>query len=99
MFSGVPMKNVATCGDEQILRITKGVQTVDTDVSDEEGFGRSKGEDDSHALTMNDIPIPPPPVDNGKLGYVRRKKRSIRLCAAKSKALKKKVKERIGGAL
>jgi hypothetical protein len=70
MFSGVPMKNVATCGDEQILCITKGVQIVHTNVSDEEGFGRNKEEDDSHALIMNDIPIPPPLVDNGRLGYV-----------------------------
>jgi hypothetical protein len=72
--------------------ITKGLQTVDTDVSDEEGFGRSKGEDDSHALIMNDIPILRPHVDNGRLGYVRIKKRCIRLCVARSKAIKKKAK-------
>ncbi len=34
------------CGDEQILHIIEGVQTIDADVSDEEGSGRSKGGDD-----------------------------------------------------
>ncbi len=31
----------------QVLRTTKGVQTVDIDVSDEEGSRGNKGEDDS----------------------------------------------------
>lgn len=47
MCSGVTMKNVATGGDKQVLCITEGVQTVDVNVSDEEGSRRSKGEDDS----------------------------------------------------
>jgi hypothetical protein len=37
MLFSVPMINVATGGDEQVLRTTKGVQTIDIDVSDEEG--------------------------------------------------------------
>ncbi len=45
MFFGVATRNVATSGDKQVLRITKGVQSVDVDVGDEEGSGRSKGED------------------------------------------------------
>ncbi len=69
------------------------MQTVDINVSDEEGSRGSKGEDDSQALTTNEIPAPPPPVDNGKLGYVRRKKRSIGLSIARNKALKKKAKK------
>ncbi len=47
MCSGVAMKNVAIGGDKQVLCITEGVQTVDVNVSDEEGSRGSKGEDDS----------------------------------------------------
>jgi len=47
MLSGVPMKNVTISGDEQILCTTKGVQTIDINVSDEESSRGSKGEDDS----------------------------------------------------
>jgi hypothetical protein len=93
MLFGLPMRNVATSGDEQVLRTTKGLQTIDIDVSDEEGSGGSKGEDHSQALTMNQILAPPPPVDNGRLGYVQREKRPIRLFAARSKAFKKNVKK------
>jgi hypothetical protein len=42
---------------------------------------------------MNEISAPPPPVNNGKLGYVQREKRFIRLSVARSKALKKKEKK------
>jgi hypothetical protein len=95
MLFGVPMRNVVTSGDEQVLCTTKGVQTIDIDVSDEEGSRGSKGEDHSEALIMNEILAPPPPVDNGRLGYVQREKRSIRLSVNRSKALKKKVKKKI----
>lgn len=44
MFSDVLTTNVTITGDEQVC-ITEGVQTIDANVSDEEGFGRSKGED------------------------------------------------------
>jgi hypothetical protein len=93
MFFGVPMKNVVTGGDEQILCTTKGVQTIDIDVNDEECSRRNKREDHSQALTMNEILAPPPLVDNGKLGYVQREKRSINLSIARIKALKKKAKK------
>jgi hypothetical protein len=43
MLSGVAMINVTIGGDEQVLCITKGMQTVDTNVSDEEGSRRNKG--------------------------------------------------------
>jgi len=46
MCSGVAMNNVAIGGDKQVLCITEGVQTVDVNVSDEEGSRGSKGEDD-----------------------------------------------------
>jgi hypothetical protein len=36
------------------------VQIVDTDVSDEEGCGGSKRENDLQGLTMIEIPTPPP---------------------------------------
>jgi hypothetical protein len=42
---------------------------------------------------MNEIPAPPPLVENGKLGYVQREKRFKKLSAARSKALKKKEKK------
>jgi hypothetical protein len=42
---------------------------------------------------MNEIPAPPPPVDNGRLGYVQREKIFIKLSVARSKALKKKEKK------
>jgi hypothetical protein len=42
---------------------------------------------------MNEILAPPPPVDNGRLGYVQREKKIIRLFVARSKALKKKEKK------
>jgi hypothetical protein len=38
MFSSVATRNVVIGGDEQVLRIIEGVQTIDTDVSDEEGL-------------------------------------------------------------
>jgi hypothetical protein len=70
MFSGVATKNVTTSGDEQVLHIIEGMQTFDVDISDEESSKGSKGEDDSQALTMTEIHVPPPLVENGKLGYV-----------------------------
>jgi hypothetical protein len=62
------MTNVIIIGDEQVLRIIEGMQTIDANVSDEEGFGGSKGEDDLEALIVNEILAPPPSVDNGGLG-------------------------------
>ncbi len=47
MFFGVAMRNVATSGDKQVLCIIEGMQIINVDVSDEEGSGRSKGEDNS----------------------------------------------------
>jgi len=47
MLSGVPMINVTIGGDEQVLHTTKGVQTIHINVSDEESFRGSEGEDDS----------------------------------------------------
>ncbi len=47
MFFGVARRNVATSGDKQVLCITKGMQTVDVNVSDKEGSRGSKGEDNS----------------------------------------------------
>jgi hypothetical protein len=44
------------------------VQTIDVNVSDEEG---SKGrKEDLQALLMSEIPTPPPLVDSGKPGYI-----------------------------
>jgi hypothetical protein len=60
MLFGVVRRNVVTSGDDQVLRITEGVQIVDTDVSDEEGCGGSKRENDLQGLTMIEIPTPPP---------------------------------------
>jgi hypothetical protein len=68
MLFGVARKNVATSGDDQVLCITKGVQIVDTNVSDEEGCGGSKGGNNSQDLTMIEIPTPPPSVDSGRPG-------------------------------
>ncbi len=42
---------------------------------------------------MNEILAFPPPIDNGRFGYVQKEKRSIRLFVARSKALKKKAKK------
>ncbi len=93
MFFGVAIKNVATSGDEQVLRITEGVWIVDIDVNDEEGFGVSKGENDSRALIMSEIPTLPPPVNSGKLGFVQREKNIARLSTTKNKPFKKKTKK------
>jgi hypothetical protein len=45
MLSGVATRNVAIGGDEQVFCIIEGVQTIDANVNDEEGFGGSKEED------------------------------------------------------
>ncbi len=45
MLSNVPTTNVAISGDEQV-HITKGVQTIDANVSDEKGSGGNKGENE-----------------------------------------------------
>ncbi len=47
MLFDVAMKNVTTGGDNQVLHIIEGVQTIEVHVSDEEGSGGSKGEVDS----------------------------------------------------
>ncbi len=41
---------------------------------------------------MSEIPTPPPPIDSGSLGYVKKEKISTRSSTTKSKAPKKKVK-------
>jgi hypothetical protein len=69
MLSNVLTKNVTISRDEQVLYIIEGVQIVNVDVNDEESSGRNKGKDDLQALTISEIP-PPPPIDNGRLGYV-----------------------------
>jgi hypothetical protein len=93
MFFGVVRRNVVTGGDDQIFRIIKGMQIVDVDVSDVEGYGGSKGENDSQALTMSEILVPPPSVDSGKLSYVQREQRSTRLSISRNKAPKRKAKK------
>jgi len=70
MFFDVATRNVTTSGDDQVLRIIGNVQIVDIDVSDEENSRGSKGEDDSQALTVNEILAPPPPIHNDWPGYV-----------------------------
>jgi len=42
---------------------------------------------------MNEILVFPPPIDNGRFGYVQKEKKYIRLSIARSKALKKKAKK------
>jgi hypothetical protein len=93
MFSGVAPRNVAIGGDEHVLHIIEGVQIIYTDVSDEEGFQGSKGEDDSQALTMSEILAPPPSIDNGKSSYIQKEKRSTRSSIARNKTPKKKAKK------
>ncbi len=93
MLFGVATRNVTTGGDEQVLRIIEGVKTVDADVSDEEGFGGSKEEDDLQALTMSEILVIPALVDNGKSRYIQREKRSTRPSIARIKVPKKKAKK------
>jgi hypothetical protein len=70
MLSDVAMRNVAIDGDDKVFCTIEGVQIIDTDVSDEKGFGGNKGEDDSQALIMNEILAPPPPIDNGRPNFV-----------------------------
>jgi hypothetical protein len=89
------MRNVTTGEDKQVLRITKGVQIVDVDVSDEEGSGGSKGENNSQVLNVREIRVLAPQVDSGRPCYVRREKRSTRPSIARSKAPKKKAKKKI----
>ncbi len=69
-FFGVAMRNVTTGEDKQVLHITKGVQIVDVDVSDEEGSGGSKGENNSQALNVHEIRALAPKVDSGRPCYV-----------------------------
>jgi hypothetical protein len=42
---------------------------------------------------MSVILAPPPPINNGSLGYIRREKRFVRPSIARNKAPKKKVKK------
>jgi hypothetical protein len=95
MLFDVAMRNVTTSGDDQVLCITGSVQIVDIDVSDEDDFRGSKGEDNSHALTMNEILAPPLPIHNDRPGHVRMEKRSARLSIARIKVPKKKMKKKI----
>jgi hypothetical protein len=94
MLSNVATRNVATNGDDQVFHIIEGVQIIDVDVSDEEGSKRSKREDDSQALTLNEIHVFPPLIDNGKPSYVQREKRSTRSSIARSKFPKMKMKKK-----
>jgi hypothetical protein len=55
MFSDVATRNVATGVNENVFRIIKGMQMDDVDVSDELCSNRSKRENDSQVLTMNEI--------------------------------------------
>lgn len=93
MLSSVAIRNVAIGGDEQVLRIIEGGQTIDTDVIDEEGCRGNKGEDDSQTLTMTKILALPPPIDIGKLGNVQKGKKSRRSSTARKKVPKKKAKK------
>jgi hypothetical protein len=45
MFFDVATRNVATSANEEVHCIIEGVQMGDTDVSDELGFDRNRGED------------------------------------------------------
>jgi len=47
MLFNVAMRNVTIGGDEDVLHIIEGMQTIDINVSDEEGSRGSKGEDNS----------------------------------------------------
>lgn len=70
MISSVATRNVGTGGNEDVLLIIKGVQTGNPNESEKRGSKKSIGEDDSQALTLNEIPTPPRPVNNAKPSYI-----------------------------
>ncbi len=69
MLFVVAMKNVAIGANEEVLCIREGVQIGDPNVNKESGLDKNKGKENAQGLTMSEIP-PPPPIDNGRFGYV-----------------------------
>jgi hypothetical protein len=74
MFFGVSTINITIVTNEKVICITSGMQTNDDNVSKELGFDKSKGEDEAETLNVSEILLFPPPIDNSKASYVKRKK-------------------------
>jgi hypothetical protein len=60
----------------------------DANVSEEPSFKKNKGENNEQVLTISEILAPPPLIDNGRLGYIRKVKRFARLSITKNKTSK-----------
>jgi hypothetical protein len=69
MLSVVATKNVAIVANEEVFCIRENVQIGDPNVNKELGLEKNKGKDNAQGLTMSEI-LPPPPIDNGRFGYV-----------------------------
>lgn len=72
MFSNVITRNIGTSVNEKVLCIPSGMKTSDANVSEELESDNSRGKYDAKGLNMNKIP--PPPINNSRLGYDKRKK-------------------------
>ncbi len=93
MLFGVFTRNITIVKNEEVLCIIGKMQTSDDNASKELGFGKNKGEDEVKGLIVSEIPLLPPPIDNSKSAYVRRKKRFTTLSTTKNQAFKKKGKK------
>ncbi len=94
MLFGVFTRNITIVKNEEVLCIIGKMQTSDDNASKELGFGKNKGEDEVKGLIVSEIPLLPPPIDNSKSAYVRRKKRFTTLSTTKNQAFKKKGKKK-----
>lgn len=50
------------------------MQTSDASVSEELVSHNNRIKDDAKGLNMNEIPLPPPPIDNNKPSYILKNK-------------------------
>jgi hypothetical protein len=93
MFPSVAMKNIVTCVNEKVFCIIARMQTSDANVNKELGFDNSRGKDNAKGLNTNEILPLPPPIDNSRLGYVKRLNFFARSSTLKDQAFKKKGKK------
>jgi len=95
MLFGVFTRNIKIVTNEEVLCIIGKMQTSDDNASKELGFGKNKGKDKVKGLIVSEILLLPPPIDNSKGAYVRRKKRSTKLSTIKNQAFRRRGRKKL----
>jgi len=95
MLFGVFTRNITIVKNEEVLCIIGKMQTSDDNASKELGFGKNKGEDEVKGLIVSEILLLPPPIDNSKSAYVRRKKDLQHCPPLKIKLLRRRGRKRL----